>query len=190
MPGDLLIVAGHHFQGDAELGESRQRLTGPRLRRIEEGQKPGEGQFRLVGDVRMLAVRFDLAPGDPQDPVALGAEGVECRLGGLARRGVERARRRSLLLITGREAEDVFRRALHDDETPASAFDEDRNPAPLEVERHFIDLAPGREVNLARREDRFVQRTLEPGLERGVELRHLHDRAAVLPAEGPLPGPA
>ena len=144
MPRDLLIVAGHHLHGDAEVGERRQRLTGPRLRRIEEGQEAGEGQLRLVGDVGVLAVRFDLAPRDPQRPVAIGAKRVECRLGGLARRGIQRQRRRSLPLITGREAEDVFRRALHHDETPAAAFDEDRNPAPLEIERHFVDLAPGR----------------------------------------------
>ena len=51
----------------------------------------------------------------------------------------------------------------------------------------LVDLAPGREVDLAGRENRFVQRALEPGLERGVELRHLHHRAAVLPAEVHFP---
>ncbi len=187
MPGDLLIVAGHHFQGDAQVGEGGQRLTRPRLRRVKEGQESREGQVFLVGDVRLLAVCLDLPPRDPQDAVAVGAEPVERRLGGFARRGVEGARRRSLLLITGRVAEDVFRRALHDEETPASAFDENRNPAPLEVERHLVDLAPGREVDLAGRENRFVQGTLEPGLERGVELRHLHHRAAVLPAKVHFP---
>ena len=57
MPGDLLIVASHHFQGDAQIGKGSQRLTRARLRRIEEGQKAGQGQVFLVGDVRMVAVR-------------------------------------------------------------------------------------------------------------------------------------
>ncbi len=173
MPGDLLVVAGHHLQGDAEVGERVQRLAGPGLRRIEKGQESGEGQARLVGDVRLLTVRFDLPPSDPQDAVAVGAQGGERRLRSFARLGVERARRGVFLLVRGRVAEDVLRRALDDEETSACAFDEDRNPAPLEIERHFVDLAPSREVDLSGREDRVVEGALEPGLERGVELRHL-----------------
>ena len=64
MPGNLLIVAGHYFNGDTELGEGGQCLTGPRLRRIEEGQKTGKGQLGFIGDIRMLAVHFDLPPRD------------------------------------------------------------------------------------------------------------------------------
>ena len=91
MPGHLLVVAGHDFDGDAEVGEGGQRLARTRLRRIEKGQKSREGQVFLVGDVRVLAVGFDFPPCDPEDPIALGAKAVERRLGGLARRGVERA---------------------------------------------------------------------------------------------------
>ncbi len=32
MPGDLLIVARHHFHGDAQLAEGGQRFPGARLR--------------------------------------------------------------------------------------------------------------------------------------------------------------
>ena len=187
MPGDLFVVAGHDFQDDAEVGEGSQRLARPRLRRIEKGQESGEGQVFLVGDIRFLAVRFDLAPCDPQGPITLGAKACERRRGGFARRGVEGARRRSLLLITGRVAEDVFRRALHDEESAPSAFDENGNPAPLEVERHFIDLPPHREVDLAGCEYRFVEGALEPGLERGVELSHLQNRGALLTVEVDFP---
>ena len=93
MPGHLLIVAGHDLEGDAELTEGRQRIAGPRLRRIEEGEKTGEDQIRFVGDMGMLTVRFDVAPGHSQDPVALCAQLLECRLGGFARCGIERERR-------------------------------------------------------------------------------------------------
>jgi hypothetical protein len=34
MPGDLLIVASHHFQGDTQVNKCGQRLTGPCLGRI------------------------------------------------------------------------------------------------------------------------------------------------------------
>ena len=74
MPGDMLIVAGHYFQSNAQIGESRQRPTGPRLRWIEKGQESREGQARLVSDARLLVVRFDLPPRHPQNSVALSAE--------------------------------------------------------------------------------------------------------------------
>ena len=182
MPGHQLIVAGHDLKGDTKLVEGAQCITDPGLRRIEEGKKAGEDQIRFVGDMRMLTIRFDVTPGHSQDAVTLCAQCLERSLRGFARRGVERNRRRSLLLITSGMTEHIFRRALDDDETPASAFDQDRNPASLEIERHFVDLAPSREVDLAGRKDSFIQRTLEPGLERGVDLRHPHHGVAVLPA--------
>ena len=89
----------------------------------------------------LLTFRFDVAPGNAQEPVALRAQFLECCLGGFAGGGIKQARRRSWLLIPGRKSEHVFRRAFDDDAPLASFFDQHRDPAALEIERNFVDLA-------------------------------------------------
>ena len=141
VPGHLFIVAGHDFQRNAKLIKSRQRIARAGLRRIEESQIAAEDQILLVGDVSVLTFCLDVAPGHAQEPVALSAQFLECRLGSVARGGIEGARRRSLLLEPGREREHVFRRALDDDASPAVFFNKHRDPAALEIERNLVDLA-------------------------------------------------
>jgi hypothetical protein len=97
---------------------------------------------------------------------------------------VEWTRGRSLLLITSRQTEHLFGRAFDDNKTMAAAFDEDRNPAALEIERH---LALGGEADFTRSEGCFIERALELGLERGIEQRHPHHFGAVLPVNVSFP---
>ena len=93
------------------------------------------------------------------------------------------ARRRADPLAGRRTAAECLRAPL----SPPAAWSrpvlqQDRHPPPLEVEGHLVDLPPGAQVDLLVRQDGVVQRTLQPGLEKAVEIGQLQDPLAFLPA--------
>ena len=69
--GDERVVAGDDLDGDAELGESCDRVGGRWLRLIEEHEEAGEGQVVLVVDADRGQLGSDAA-GDGHDTLAGG----------------------------------------------------------------------------------------------------------------------
>ena len=74
--GDEGVVAGDDLDGDAELGESCDRVGGGWLGLVEEHEEPGEGQVVLVVDGERGQLGSDAA-GDGDHTVAGGE--LACR---------------------------------------------------------------------------------------------------------------
>ena len=140
------------------------------FRRIGEDDEAGEHQFLLVGHRSPLAVGLKLAPGDAEGAKSVRAELLEDLCGAGPRRVVERQRLGLTgLFVPGGELDDVFGRALGDQQAAALVFDQDRNAASLKIERHLVDLGPACIARRAGLDDRGIERIPQSGLEMAVE---------------------
>ncbi len=179
MARDPFVVAGDDFHGDAAGRHRGQRLPGARLWRIEKRRKTCEDERRLVRDHRMRMVRRHVAPGDGQHAQSLLAQAVEKRGDARAGCSVKRRCRAVFLLISGAQAENVFRRAFHHQKTSALSFHQDGNAPPFEIERHFVELVPAGGVDLVVLQDGVVERAFQAALEMAVEIGQFQHMRAV-----------
>ena len=84
-------------------------------------------------------------------------------------------------LVADRQPQDIFGSAL-DNQHPARAIvKEHRNPATLEVELHFIYLAPAARVDLRVLQNGVIQGTLQTGFKKTVVVGQLQDPLTFLP---------
>src|SRR5439155_8062472 len=150
-----LVVAAEDLDADT-LGPKRgDGRPGACFWRIEEDDEAGKNQILFIGHSCPGTVGLVLAPGDAERAKSLRAEPFEDLRRAGPRRVVERQKLRLAgLFVTGGELDDVFRRALGDQQAAAFVLDEDRNAAALKVERHYVDLGPARTARRAGFDDR------------------------------------
>ena len=118
--------------------------------------------------------------GDAEHAQALRAQCLQLPLRLLARGGVPRARRSGLArFVVRRQLENVLRRAFHHQHARGAVVDQHRDASPLEIEGRLVDLLPPAHVEMLMREDRLVERALEPGLEVAVQIGKLQHTLAV-----------
>ena len=138
-----LVVAAEYLDIDTLGLQRRNGFPCTGFRRIIENDETGQDQISFVGYCRPRTIGIHLPPRDAKGAKPLCAELVEGH-GCAAPRGVVKQEgiSGSRLLIPGRELDDIFGRALRYQQAAIFMFEEDRNAASLEVERHLIDLDP------------------------------------------------
>ena len=165
-----LVVAAEDLDADT-LGPKRgDGRPCARFWRIGEDDEAGKNQISLVGHRCPRTVGLELAPGDAECAKSVRAEPLEDFRRADPRRLVERQKLGLAgLFVPGGELDDVFGRALGDQQAAALVLDEDRNAASLKIERHLVDLGPARTARRAGFDDRGIERVPQSGLEMAVE---------------------
>ena len=141
LPGDDVIVAREDLHLHATRLQSGDGRSGGLLRRIEERDVAEQREVGLVRDgIRRLRWRH-LLESDRNDPKAVGVE-LGRRLLGLRKVARVESARRVVDGVARANREDLLDRTLADEDVSlVTAFENDRHPAPLEVERNLVDLA-------------------------------------------------
>jgi hypothetical protein len=163
-------------------------MAGARLWRIEKDDEAGNNQISFVGHRCPRSVGLKLAPGDAEYAKSVRAEPLEDFRRASPRRLVQRQKLElTVLFISAGELDDVFWGALGDQQAAALVLDEDRNAAPLKVERHLIDLGPARTARRAGFDDRCIERVSQSGLKMAVEPGQVEHALAISARESNLP---
>ena len=168
MPAHLLIVASQYFDVHARIGHRADRHPGRGLWRVEEHSEAREHEISLIGHRRRLLPVIHPPAGDPEGTEALVSEVRQRRRKRLACFGVQRQLLSGFLIIAG-HTQHVLWCPLHDQPPRPLMLDQDRNAAPLEIEWHLVNFAPGRHVERPGRDNRFIERTLHPALKSAVD---------------------
>src|SRR5690242_4295039 len=115
-------------------------------------------------------IQADFAPRDAKYSHAFASERVELRAQTGARVLIERRDRLvAVVVVAVADRNNIFRRALEYESSCRRAFQQHRDATSLEIERHFIDLAPVTHVQLSMTQNRFIQRAFEAGFKMTVE---------------------
>ena len=183
-----LVVAAEDLDADTlgpKRGDGRARAC---FWRIGEDDEAGKHQFLLIGHRCPLTVGLEFAPGDAERTKSVCAEPLEDFRRAGPRRVVERQKLGLAgLFVPDGELDDIFGRALGDQQAVALVLDEDRNAAPLKIERHLIDLGPAGIARRAGFDDRGIERVPQSGLEMAVEPGQVEHVLAVGARERNLP---
>ena len=165
---DERVVAGEDLHHDAVAAQRADGLEDAFHRWIEECHEAGEHELPLVaGSIHALERHHRV--GDGQDPRSVSAQL-------LVRRGAARPRRlvqwgpAPVDLVGHAAVDDALRSPFRDQQTFAAVFNDDREAPALEVERNLVDLAVPVARDPAALENRLVQRTLDTGLVRAVDV--------------------
>ncbi len=106
----------------------------------------------------MGVVHPHLPRGDSQYPEALFTETLKLPVDPFERRFIQGPQTGlSIQPIADRQSQDVFGRSLDHEQSGRPVVKEYRYPAALEVERHFIDLAPAAHVDFCVLQDGDIQ---------------------------------
>ena len=86
-----------------------------------------------------------------------------------------------IALIVSGQAQNILQRAFDHQEPRRPVIYQHRDPPPLEVKRHLVELLPAAHVYFFMLQNGVVQRAFEAGLEVTVEIRQLQHPQAVAP---------
>ncbi len=182
MLGHQFVVAGDDLDHDTVGGKSGQGGLGALLGGIKEGGEARKDQFRFIAYHGMGMVRPHLSRSYSQHPETFATQGLELAVDAHARCFIQGTRVcLPIRLVADRQPQDVFGSPFDNQQPARAAVKEHRNPATLEVERHFIDLLPATCIDLRVLQDGVIQGALQTCFKKTVVIGQFQDPLAFLP---------
>ena len=152
------IIARQHLHRNARIRHRPYRCAGAGFWRIEENREAGEHQIAFIAGADRLVAGLHQPAGDCQGSETLRAEPVERCREGAARFRVERVFHAVRRYVMSGQPQQILGCAFDDQAPLAIVFGQDRNPAPLEIKGHFIDLLPAGHIERVGGQDRRIER--------------------------------